>query len=181
MDFNKHETISVQTTDRPERGRAEHGHHEQKPRERGASETARSRSNVSAWWSRCLRERSPMATTCFVYPLYITDEGIYMERAWALLREGTLSPYTYYYDHAPGGWILIAAWVVLLPHQFQALGNAINTGRVLMLLTHIASTYLLFKITRRLSGSVTAAVIACFSSICRRWPSITSARYCWII
>jgi 4-amino-4-deoxy-L-arabinose transferase-like glycosyltransferase len=98
----------------------------------------------------------------FIYPLYITDEGIYMERAWSVLREGALSPYTYYYDHAPAGWLLIDAWVVLLPHQFETFGNAINTGRVLMLLVHVASTFLLFQITRRLSGSTIAAVVACF-------------------
>src|ERR1700740_3005879 len=40
----------------------------------------------------------------FLYPLYTTDEGIYVEQAWAVLREGRLSPYTYFYDHAPGGW-----------------------------------------------------------------------------
>src|SRR5947209_1335025 len=96
----------------------------------------------------------------FLYPLYITDEGIYMERAWAVLREGLLSPYTYYYDHAPAGWLFIAAWVALLPHQFQAFGNAVNTGRVLMLLIHVASTYLLFMSTRRLSRSLIAAVVA---------------------
>src|SRR5260370_877080 len=98
----------------------------------------------------------------FLDPLYITDEGIYMERAWSVLREGLFSPYTYYYDHAPAGWLVIASWVALLPHQFEAFGNAINTGRVLMLLVHLVSVYLLFQTTRRLSGSLMAAVVACF-------------------
>src|SRR6266699_5036119 len=98
----------------------------------------------------------------FLYPLYITDEGIYMQQAWSVLREGQLSPYTYFYDHAPAGWLLIAGWVVFLPHQFQTFGNDINTGRVLMLLVHVASTFLLFQSTRRLSGSLIAAVVACF-------------------
>jgi 4-amino-4-deoxy-L-arabinose transferase-like glycosyltransferase len=98
----------------------------------------------------------------FLYPLYITDEGIYMEQAWSVLREGQLSPYTYYYDHAPAGWLTIAAWVALLPRQFETFGNAINTGRALMLLVHLASVFLLFLIARRLSGSTIAAVVACF-------------------
>src|SRR6266851_1456194 len=84
----------------------------------------------------------------FLYPLYITDEGIYMERAWSVLREGLFSPYTYYYDHAPAGWLVIASWVALLPHQFEAFGNAINTGRVLMLLVHLVSGYLLYSKVR---------------------------------
>ena len=98
----------------------------------------------------------------FLYPLYITDEGIYMQQAWSILREGTLSPYTYSYDHAPAGWLVIAGWVSILPRQFQTFGDAINTGRVLMLLVHLASVYLLFQVTRRLSGGLTAAVVACF-------------------
>jgi len=98
----------------------------------------------------------------FLYPLYITDEGIYMQQAWSVLREGKLSPYTYSYDHAPAGWLVIAGWVSILPHQFEAFGNAINTGRVLMLLVHVASVYLLFQIAHRLSGSLIAAIGACF-------------------
>lgn len=98
----------------------------------------------------------------FLYPLYITDEGIYMEQAWSVLRQGQLSPYTYFYDHAPAGWLTIASWVALLPRQFETFGNAINTGRVLMLLVHLASVCLLFLVARRLSGSITAAVVACF-------------------
>ena len=51
----------------------------------------------------------------FNYPLYVTDEGIYSQQAWSVLREARLSPYTYFYDHAPAGWIAIASWVALLP------------------------------------------------------------------
>src|SRR5260370_39819236 len=88
----------------------------------------------------------------FLYPLYITDEGIYMQQAWSVLHEMRLSPYTYYYDHAPAGWLMIAGWVSILPHQFEAFGTAINTGRALMLLVPIASTLLLLETAPRLSG-----------------------------
>jgi 4-amino-4-deoxy-L-arabinose transferase-like glycosyltransferase len=98
----------------------------------------------------------------FLYPLYTTDEGIYMQQAWSVLREARLSPYTYFYDHAPAGWLMIAAWSEVLPGQFQTFGNAINTGRVLMLLLHLASVYFLFRITERLTGSLLAAFLACF-------------------
>src|SRR5260370_41625517 len=90
----------------------------------------------------------------FLCPLYITDEGIFMQQGWSILREGTLSPYTYSYDHAPAGWLVIAGWVALLPHQFETFGDAINTGRVLMLLVPVASVFLLFQATRRLSGNL---------------------------
>lgn len=98
----------------------------------------------------------------FRYPLYLTDEGIYMQRAWSLIRETRLSPYTYDYDHAPGGWITLAGWAYPLPNQFETFGNAINTGRFLMLLVHLGSIFLLFEITHRLSGSVLAASVAAF-------------------
>jgi 4-amino-4-deoxy-L-arabinose transferase-like glycosyltransferase len=98
----------------------------------------------------------------FRYPLYLTDEGIYTEQAWAVLREGKLSPYTYFYDHAPLGWMVIAAWVRVLPAGFNTFGNALNTGRVLMVLVHVVSVFLLFEVVRRYSGSVAAAVLAAF-------------------
>src|SRR6185312_14427686 len=88
----------------------------------------------------------------FTYPLYSTDEGIYMERAWSLVHDGTLDPYSYIYDHAPGGWIVIAAWDAILPAHFEMFGNPVNSGRALMLLFHLASTVLLFQIARRLCG-----------------------------
>jgi 4-amino-4-deoxy-L-arabinose transferase-like glycosyltransferase len=98
----------------------------------------------------------------FRYPLYLTDEGIYSEQAWAVLHEGRLSPYTYFYDHAPLGWLVIAGWVRLLPFGFNTFGNAINTGRVLMVLVHVAAVFLLFEVVRWYSGSVAAAVLATF-------------------
>ncbi len=96
----------------------------------------------------------------FIYPLYVTDEGIYLERAWSVMRQGALSPYTYTYDHAPAGWLMIAAWISILPRQFQTFGSAENAGRVLMVLVHLASVFFLFQVTRRLSGSRTAAFVA---------------------
>ncbi len=98
----------------------------------------------------------------FNYPLYVTDEGIYIQQAWSVLREARLSPYTYFYDHAPAGWLVIASWVAILPSQFQTFGSAIDTGRALMLVVHIVSTFLLYRVTARLSGSTAAAVIAAF-------------------
>jgi Dolichyl-phosphate-mannose-protein mannosyltransferase len=99
----------------------------------------------------------------FDYPLYSTDEGIYNERAWAILTLGRLSPQTYYYDHAPAGWILLAGWEYLLPGHFEAFGNPQNSGRVLMVLLHLGSVYFLFEIARKFSrGRLLAPVIATF-------------------
>jgi 4-amino-4-deoxy-L-arabinose transferase-like glycosyltransferase len=98
----------------------------------------------------------------FEYPLYTTDEGVYAERAWAMISEGRLSPQTYYYDHAPGGWMLLAAWEFLMPGHFGTFGNPVNSGRVLMLLLHVGSVYFLFQIARRFTGGLLAPTVACF-------------------
>jgi len=34
------------------------------------------------------------AVNAFNYPLYLGDEGIYLEQAWAVIRAGALAPYT---------------------------------------------------------------------------------------
>ena len=96
----------------------------------------------------------------FSYPNYTGDEGIYMEQAWAVLQGKGLAPYTYYYDHAPAGWIFIAAWLRLLPGGVHQWGMAINSGRMLMLLVSLGSTALLFRLTHRLTGSAAAATLA---------------------
>jgi 4-amino-4-deoxy-L-arabinose transferase-like glycosyltransferase len=99
----------------------------------------------------------------FRYPLYLTDEGIYTEQAWSVLNEGKLSPYTYFYDHAPGGWLTLAGWVGMLPNHFETFGNPINAGRVLMVIAQLASVFFLFEVVRRYSGSVGAASLAGFA------------------
>ncbi|HKC75551.1 MAG TPA: glycosyltransferase family 39 protein [Chloroflexota bacterium] len=100
------------------------------------------------------------ALNMFAYPLYLGDEGIYMEQAWAVLKGIGLSPYTYTYDHAPAGWLLIAAWLRLLPRGVAQWGMAENSGRVLMLLLALCSTALLYRLARRFTGSDAAAVVA---------------------
>src|SRR5436190_17569797 len=50
------------------------------------------------------------AVNMFEFPYYEDDEGTYVSQAWAVLSEGRLAPYTYWYDHAPVGWFQIAAW-----------------------------------------------------------------------
>ncbi len=96
----------------------------------------------------------------FNYPTYLGDEGIYMSQAWAVVKEGQLAPYTYDYGHAPVSWLLIAAWT-LLTGGFHTFGTTINSGRVLMLITQVGSTFLLYRIARSISNSVVVATIAC--------------------
>ena len=86
----------------------------------------------------------------FNYPYYENDEGTYMSQAVSVTEQGRLAPYTYWYDHAPGGWLLIAAWAQFTGGYFT-FGESINTGRVLMLVVHVLSALLLYGILRRTS------------------------------
>jgi 4-amino-4-deoxy-L-arabinose transferase-like glycosyltransferase len=87
------------------------------------------------------------------------DEGIYTGQALAVLHQGRLSPYTYFYDHAPGGWIFMAAWMALSggPHAF---GSAIDSGRVLMLLLHLAMIHRLYRVAREFGCGPAPAALA---------------------
>jgi 4-amino-4-deoxy-L-arabinose transferase-like glycosyltransferase len=100
------------------------------------------------------------AVNMFNFPYYEDDEGTYVSQAWAVLTQGSLAPYTYWYDHAPVGWIQIAGWG-LLTGGLHTFGTAVESGRVLMLGFQIGSTALLFSIARRVSGSIPAAIAAC--------------------
>ena len=93
------------------------------------------------------------------FPYYEDDEGTYMSQAWAVVHLGQLAPYTYWYDHAPGGWIQIALWS-MLTGGFHTFGQSVESGRMLMLCCQVISTGLLYGIARRLSGSVTVASVA---------------------
>ncbi len=98
------------------------------------------------------------ALNIFNFPAYSVDEGNIMSNAWAILH-GMITPYAYTYDHPPVGWIQIAGWI-RLTGGLASFGNAINSGRVLMLVLAGASSLLLYLIASRLSGSRSAALLA---------------------
>lgn len=98
------------------------------------------------------------AWNMFHYPYYESDEGTYMSQAWAVLTEGRLANYTYWYDHAPGGWIFIALWLKLTGGLFT-FGFSINSGRVFMLILHLFSVVFLYLVARKLSGNRAVAVL----------------------
>jgi 4-amino-4-deoxy-L-arabinose transferase-like glycosyltransferase len=98
------------------------------------------------------------AFNLFTYPFYQSDEGTYISNAWAILH-GMLQPYPYTYTHPPLGWIQIAGWIQLTG-GFFSFGNALNSGRVLMLFYMLGSSLLVYLITSRLSGSRSCALLA---------------------
>jgi 4-amino-4-deoxy-L-arabinose transferase-like glycosyltransferase len=99
-------------------------------------------------------------TNMFDYPAssLADDEGTYVQQAWAVLREGRLTPYTYTYDHVPGGWLQIAAWLGLVGPR--AFGSVTETARVLMLMLHVAAVIFLYVAARRLGVRPVAASLS---------------------
>lgn len=80
------------------------------------------------------------------------DEGIYTSQAWTVLREGHLSPYTYFYDHPPAGWMQLAMWMGVV--GVNTFGGPIETNRIFILLIYLVSLVTLWRVMRRLGCSV---------------------------
>lgn len=98
------------------------------------------------------------ALNMFSFPFYENDEGTYVSQAWSVIYRGQLAQYTYWYDHAPGGWLQIAAWNILTGGIYS-FGSSVDSGRVLMLVFQIGSVFLLYRIARTLAGNVTVASV----------------------
>ncbi|MCU1661033.1 MAG: glycosyl transferase, family 39 [Pseudonocardia sp.] len=92
-------------------------------------------------------------------PQRIDDEGTYVAQAYALLRHGELSHYTYWYDHPPLGWVQIAGWF-LLTGAPESSSSAVAAGRGFMVLVAVVSAALLWTLARRLGLSLAAAAAA---------------------
>jgi 4-amino-4-deoxy-L-arabinose transferase-like glycosyltransferase len=101
----------------------------------------------------------PHAVNMFNYPYYENDEGTYMSQSWSLVQFGELAPYTYWYDHAPFGWMFISGWTILTG-GFFTFGFSVNSGRVLMLILHIIIAILLYLVAKKLTKSQIVGIIA---------------------
>lgn len=88
----------------------------------------------------------------FHFPYFENDEGSYFSYGWAFLTKGELSPYTYWYDHAPAGWLLLALWTVVTGGIFT-FGFSLNSGRIFMLILHVLSSLMLYYTGKKLTGS----------------------------
>ncbi len=95
----------------------------------------------------------------FHFPYFENDEGTYMSQAWTVVHEGNshLTRIGTIMLQVVGYRLQLGP---LLQEDFILFGFVNNSGRVLMLLFQVASTFMLYLIARKSSGSVTAAVIA---------------------
>jgi len=92
-------------------------------------------------------------------PGYGDDEGTYVAQAWALLHQGTLAHYTYWYDHPPLGWMVMAAWNGTAGHLFSP-ATAVEGGRQFMVVVAAATALLLYVLCRRIGLHRWAAALA---------------------
>jgi 4-amino-4-deoxy-L-arabinose transferase-like glycosyltransferase len=81
-------------------------------------------------------------------PAWFSDEGQFVNNAWAVENWEGLSNYTYFYDHPPLGWITVAGWA-FITGAFERTG-AIAAGREVALIAHTANMVLVYVIGRRL-------------------------------
>ena len=94
------------------------------------------------------------------FPSYFQDEGVYQSQGWQVFTDSiTPYSYTYWYDHPPAGWIFSGLWMKLTG-GFYTFGNSLDTGRVFVLVLHLASVFMLFWITKRITRSSLAAAAA---------------------
>ncbi|MBA8792493.1 4-amino-4-deoxy-L-arabinose transferase-like glycosyltransferase [Friedmanniella endophytica] len=97
-------------------------------------------------------------------PQRIDDEGTYTAQAYAVDHLGSLTHYTYWYDHPPLGWIQIAGWVGLTG-GFGRYTSSVMAGREFMIVCALVSCALLWMVARRLelSRPTAAAAVAIFA------------------
>jgi len=96
----------------------------------------------------------------FNYPYFENDEATYVSQAWSFVHSGKLAPYTYYYDHAPAGWILLGLWFLITGGLTTFGHNPLVSGRIFIFILHMVSVLLLYVITKRVTRQKLAAVLA---------------------
>ena len=95
------------------------------------------------------------------YPRVFDDEGTYLAQAWAIDHSVGMTPYTYWFDHPPLGWMQIAllAWIPeMIWHSPGQL--VIAYGRIVMLPFTAASSIFVYVLSRRMTLPRWAAALA---------------------
>ncbi len=115
------------------------------------------------------------------------DEGTYVAEAWAVIVPHHLSHYTYWYDHPPLGWMLMAAYI-WLTRGFQRYSSAVMAGREFMWVINLVACVLLYQLARRLRLSRPFAVAAVviyglspLSIFCHRMVFLDNIATTWML
>lgn len=100
------------------------------------------------------------AWNMFHFPYFENDEATYVSQAWSFIHEGKLAPYTYFYDHAPAGWMFLGVWFLLTGGLTTFGHNPLISGRIFIFILHMVSVLLLYIITKRVTRQKLAASLA---------------------
>lgn len=90
---------------------------------------------------------------------FTADEGTYWSQALSFIQDGRLSPYTYWYDHPPVGWVQLAPFVGLAD-LVASPWSTIISARVIMALFAAATAAMIYAVGRSLRLSRPAAMLA---------------------
>ncbi|WP_347059044.1 glycosyltransferase family 39 protein [Blastococcus sp. HT6-30] len=96
------------------------------------------------------------------WPRYWDDEGTYYSQAWSVANLGALSPYTYWYDHPPAGWLQMALFTWIPDAILDGTNSSVLAGRIVMVgytLVTALLTYLLAKRVGMARGWALAAML----------------------
>jgi hypothetical protein len=121
------------------------------------------------------------------FPRWVDDPGTYLSQAWSFQYEHALSPYSYFYDHTPAGWITMSLWS-MLTNGFTRYDSAIGFGNECMLIAKLASAALLYALGRRLGfGRPFAAAAVLLFGLCplelmySRWTFLDNLVTPWLL
>lgn len=89
-------------------------------------------------------------------PQRVDDEGTYVAQAYAMLHLGSITHYTYWYDHPPLGWLQIAGWLGV-SEWFGPVEDGVAAGRRFMVVIAVGTAALLWVLVRRLGYGRVAA------------------------
>lgn len=118
--------------------------------------------NIEFWLLSLLLFAAALASglNMFHFPYYENDEATYVSQAWSFINSGKLAPYTYTYDHAPGGWIFLGLWFKLTGGLTTFGHNPLISGRLFIFMLHMASVVMLYAITKKITHDKLAAYLA---------------------
>jgi len=99
-------------------------------------------------------------------PAFGDDEGTYTAQAWAVVHRSSLAHYTYWYDHPPLGWLLMALWDTTVGRLLHPT-TAVEGGRQFMTVIAVVSSLLLWMLSRRLGlGRIAAVLVVLTWALC---------------
>jgi 4-amino-4-deoxy-L-arabinose transferase-like glycosyltransferase len=95
------------------------------------------------------------------YPRVFDDEGTYLAQAYAIDHGMGMTPYTYWFDHPPLGWIQLSALAWIPEAIWHSPGQLVVAySRIIMLPFTVASCIFLYVLARRMTLSRWAATLA---------------------